>query len=192
VKTDRTCARCDGPFQVEASRLRHGRGLHCSRECQYAAIKARPSAVALACLCCGRAFTLAPSRLRHKGVGKYCSRECRDKHWVGENTPNWQHGGGVYKRGPNWQATRRRILKRDGYRCASCDAGGTLHVHHVIPFRVFDEADDANRDDNLVSLCPPCHRRADARDKWVKLDGGALQMNAHGYAWALAKERGIA
>ena len=126
-----------------------------------------------------------------KGAGKYCTRACRDKNWKGAATPNWQDGSGVYKRGPHWFATRRRILKRDG--ACVCGATEKLHVHHVIPFRMFDDPNQANDDDNLVALCPPCHRRADARFKWVKLphSGSIIQMNAGGAAWELARERGI-
>jgi DEAD/DEAH box helicase domain-containing protein len=35
-------------------------------------------------------------------------------------------------------------------------------VHHKIPFRQFLSANEANRMDNLVTLCPSCHRKAEA------------------------------
>lgn len=49
---------------------------------------------------------------------------------------------------PGWAATRRRVLKRDRYRCQGC-GGRASEVHHAIPGR----EDDAS----LVSLCHPCH-----------------------------------
>ena len=97
----------------------------------------------------------------HKGGGKYCTRECRDKYWVGKNNPLWQGGAGVYKRGPHWWSIRRRILARD-QTCQHCGADNQLHVHHKIPFRMFADSAAANVENNLIALCPPCHRREDA------------------------------
>lgn len=81
--------------------------------------------------------------------------------------------------GPNWPAQRDAARARDGYRCQSCGQGeqnGRQHdVHHKIPFRAFvadptlrqgltaDQAwRVANRLENLVTLCPACHHRAEA------------------------------
>jgi len=62
-----------------------------------------------------------------------------------------------------WDATRRRVLDRDGRTCRFCgttdgehreehDTG--LHVHHVVP------RDDGGTDDpdNLLTVCIRCHR----------------------------------
>lgn len=90
--------------------------------------------------------------------------------------------------GPNWQSQRQKALQRDNYRCRMCGAadsgvsgsvadggadgrgqrGQGLHVHHVRPFREFGYAPgrnenylQANRVENLVTLCAACHRRAE-------------------------------
>ena len=66
--------------------------------------------------------------------------------------------------GPNWQRIRDRVRVRDGYRCQSCRApedGKQHHVHHKTPFRAFASREQANQLDNLVTLCPNCHRRAE-------------------------------
>jgi DEAD/DEAH box helicase domain-containing protein len=66
--------------------------------------------------------------------------------------------------GSRWQAIRDQIRARDGYRCQSCGAsedGRQHHVHHKIPFRAFASRDQANAPDNLVTLCPNCHRRVE-------------------------------
>lgn len=74
--------------------------------------------------------------------------------------------------GPNWQQQRKLVLARDNYRCQTCGAearpGTGLHVHHKRPFREFnyipglnDNYRQANQLDNLITLCPSCHRRAE-------------------------------
>jgi len=75
-------------------------------------------------------------------------------------------------RGPNWAAQRDAARTRDDHRCRRCGApelDGRQHdVHHVTPFRAFgyvpgknDLYQLANRLDNLVTLCPTCHRLAE-------------------------------
>jgi DEAD/DEAH box helicase domain-containing protein len=74
--------------------------------------------------------------------------------------------------GPNWKAQRDAARVRDGYRCGRCGApernGRQHHVHHATPFLAFgyvpgrnDLYKLANRLDNLITLCPSCHRRAE-------------------------------
>jgi DEAD/DEAH box helicase domain-containing protein len=66
--------------------------------------------------------------------------------------------------GPNWDAIKQQARERDNYSCQGCGApeDGRAHdVHHRQPFRAFASAAEANRLDNLVSLCPACHRQAE-------------------------------
>lgn len=197
---ERICEHCGGRFAVDASRMRHGRGKHCSPACQYAAIRARPNTrVACRCLACGMEFSVSPSTLTSKkGAGKYCSRACRDKHWRGAATPNWQGIREPHRHGPTWHSARRRALKRDANICQCCGAPDRLHVHHVIPGRLFASTEDANDLNNLVTLCEACHRREEARSRWAPIgpgigdpDGGALKFNPGGVAWQLAKQAGL-
>jgi DEAD/DEAH box helicase domain-containing protein len=103
--------------------------------------------------------------------------------------------------GPNWQQQRRQVLDRDGHRCRTCGAAGkdpkgfslnepgdpdharflgsVLHVHHIRPFRDFDYIPgvntkyiQANMLENLVTLCPSCHRRAEAGQQARSALGG--------------------
>lgn len=164
ITITRVCEICTAEFSVIPSRMKHGRGKHCSPACQYEARRRAPKVVvAFACIGCGVSFTRFPSVVsKAKGSGKFCTRQCRDLNWKGAVTPNWIDGAGVYKRGPHWYAIRRRVKARDGNACVECGAAGTLHVHHKTPFRKFSCEVEANADENLITLCPPCHRRADA------------------------------
>ncbi len=76
---------------------------------------------------------------------------------------SWSNDTNDY--GPDWPAIRRAVVERDGRRCRLCgtsSATGTLlQVHHKVPFREFADAKSANDPDNLITLCPACHRRAE-------------------------------
>jgi DEAD/DEAH box helicase domain-containing protein len=75
--------------------------------------------------------------------------------------------------GPNWEVQRQAARQRDGYRCRQCGAperpGRQHDVHHIQPFRQFgyvrgqnERYLQANALDNLISLCPACHHRAES------------------------------
>ncbi|MBI2758982.1 MAG: DEAD/DEAH box helicase [Chloroflexi bacterium] len=63
--------------------------------------------------------------------------------------------------GRDWPRIRLAVRTRDGFRCQVCGAAETDRehdVHHKIPFKAFTSAAEANRLDNLITLCPACHR----------------------------------
>jgi DEAD/DEAH box helicase domain-containing protein len=66
--------------------------------------------------------------------------------------------------GKNWNTIREQVKKRDKHQCRVCskqEDHTSLHVHHIVPFKTFSSADEANKLDNLVTLCQDCHRRAE-------------------------------
>jgi DEAD/DEAH box helicase domain-containing protein len=74
----------------------------------------------------------------------------------------WQ--GQINDYGPDWGTIRERILERDSFTCKVCGNKGktiSLHVHHKIPFKSFENIDLANSLDNLITLCPECHKLAE-------------------------------
>jgi DEAD/DEAH box helicase domain-containing protein len=82
------------------------------------------------------------SRLREAGV------------WT--NDPNYY--------GPDWTGIRDRVRARDKYTCQVCGAVETNRqhdVHHKVPFRAFTSLVEANRLENLTTLCPSCHRKVE-------------------------------
>ena len=170
---ERICPVCGIAFRVVPSRLTWGRGKYCSPACQYAAIKSHPSSarVDFTCLYCGKEFWLYQSRVaQHKGAGKYCSRQCRDRHRIGENHPQYINGEPP-RYGPNWQAQKRKAKRRDKWTCQVCGIthkehlalyGLYLAIHHKIPFRKFASYLEANQLSNLTTACSICHRKLDA------------------------------
>jgi 5-methylcytosine-specific restriction endonuclease McrA len=54
-----------------------------------------------------------------------------------------------------YEALRRRVMERDGWRCQSCGSQRDLHVHHMKPRSQLGH--DAL--ENLITLCASCHRR---------------------------------
>ena len=86
--------------------------------------------------------------------------------------------------GPLWPQIRERVRARDGYKCQVCgrpEQSRPHDVHHKIPFRMFMKGTPtspdvgsqsremlqsviarANQLDNLTTLCPDCHKKAEA------------------------------
>ncbi len=67
--------------------------------------------------------------------------------------------------GPAWPTIRRLVLQRDNFTCQACgqlERDQPFHVHHKTPFRSFASAEQANQMENLVTLCPVCHKKAEA------------------------------
>lgn len=125
------------------------------------------------CAVCGSTVRRHPSGFA--GSVAVCSEPCR-RRWLsesftGERHPNWK-GGEIGPYGPGWNRTRAAALDRDGHQCVRCGVtrttiGRNPDVHHIVPVRDFVEAPlmsraDAHRLVNVVTLCPSCHRRADA------------------------------
>ncbi|MBU0490282.1 MAG: DEAD/DEAH box helicase [Chloroflexi bacterium] len=83
--------------------------------------------------------------------------------WLGEPVRDY---------GPNWPQQKERARRRDGFQCRHCglpERPDRRHdVHHIRPFRTFgylpgenEHYRAANRQENLVTLCASCHRRAE-------------------------------
>jgi DEAD/DEAH box helicase domain-containing protein len=66
--------------------------------------------------------------------------------------------------GPDWPKIRLAVRTRDGFRCQVCGLPETDRqhdVHHKTPFKAFTSPAEANRLDNLVTLCPVHHRQVE-------------------------------
>ena len=50
----------------------------------------------------------------------------------------------------------REVLQRDGWRCQSCGSLNNLQIHH----KKFRSQLGGDSEDNLITLCSTCHRKA--------------------------------
>lgn len=75
----------------------------------------------------------------------------------------WTNDPNAY--GPNWNRQRNLARERDRFTCQVCgrveQENQAHHVHHKKPFRLFAGFFEANQLDNLVTLCPACHKQAE-------------------------------
>lgn len=79
------------------------------------------------------------------------------------DTDMWTNDPNDY--GPDWPRQRYLARKRDNFTCQICglmENGTSHHVHHKVPFRRFNAAEEANQLNNLVTLCPSCHKKAES------------------------------
>jgi DEAD/DEAH box helicase domain-containing protein len=113
--------------------------------------------------------------------------------WIASETVELMEREGVLlppqDYGPSWPKARQAARARDGFICRQCGApekeGRAHDVHHLKPFRSFGYVVGENRNDriandldNLVTLCPSCHQRAEsARGKRSALGGLAYALS---------------
>ena len=57
-----------------------------------------------------------------------------------------------------WQAVRRAVFERDGYRCVECGRSGRLECDHVRPLQR-EPGQDPYDPNGLQTLCRACHIR---------------------------------
>ncbi|MCB0117588.1 MAG: DEAD/DEAH box helicase [Anaerolineales bacterium] len=107
---------------------------------------------------------LPPSELQTTGYWIVLSEEALSKL---REAGLWSNDPNDY--GPDWQKTRLAVRKRDQFKCQVCGAAETVRehdVHHKTPFRAFIQngvinREQANRLENLVTLCHSCHRKVE-------------------------------
>jgi DEAD/DEAH box helicase domain-containing protein len=66
--------------------------------------------------------------------------------------------------GKDWKEIKKLVRQRDHYTCQNCgklESSISFDVHHIKPFKSFSDAIEANKTENLITLCRQCHRNAE-------------------------------
>ena len=117
--------------------------------------------VTVECEYCGSEYEEKPCRVERT---RFCSQDClykwRSESRSGENSPLWRGGYSSY-RGKNWLEQRSKAIERDNSCCQRCGDEDSLQVHHIEPFRTFENYKEANKLENLITLCTVCHRKVE-------------------------------
>jgi len=152
------CDVCGDKF----TKQKHRSTRFCSRECAYEGIH---DADTQECVICGDEYrTGGPAKADSRVT---CSRECHSEWLTGRYTgeDNWSWKGGYENYyGDNWTEQRQKARERDNFECQACgmdesDYPRELSVHHITPVRKYDQPEDANELDNLITMCEQCHGR---------------------------------
>ena len=99
------------------------------------------------CLHCGKTFDDPNDGRRRKSGLTFCSLACCNSYRKGDKSPDWR-------------PLQRAVRERDEYTCQRCGTkpdGRDPDVHHIRPVSSFENVNDANTPENLVTLCHPCH-----------------------------------
>lgn len=126
--------------------------------------KANKDRIVVHCGYCGKELYVIKSRY-DKNTYCYCNDQCMAKHYseiyTGENSHTWNGGKRHYTGG--WCHARDEARQRDNYSCQICgiseqEYGKEMSVHHIKKYKSFEDKIEANKLENLVCLCEPCHR----------------------------------
>lgn len=163
-RVERTCdyPKCDNTYETYNYRVEKGQDLCCSAEC---GMKNSRGGEYFDCENCGEELYRRPSNAK-KDTRKYCSKKCKGIDLSGENHYAWKDEtvyAPTYYGG--WERRRNIRLETDNYECQECGSTDNLHVHHITPYREFDDPFKANEQENLITLCEKCHLSYEAGSK---------------------------
>lgn len=148
------CDLCGKKFRIATKtfnlKMRTGEKFFCSKEC-YKKFR-RAGIIATTCGTCGKDMEVPEKRLKESKSGKvFCSKSCSASYTnslrTGETHPNFKEGKFSY---------RKLAFSIYEHKCAVCgwdEDEDVLEVHHI------DENRSHNHKDNLIILCPICHKK---------------------------------
>lgn len=156
------CNKHNLEFETKYENVRRDNRAHhicpiCQEEDKYT--KRLETGVEVECAYCGKKFIKANSKLDNSKSGLYfCCREHKDLAQSLEAGDKFaemrpEHYGKILSRNSNY---RDFALREHGAKCAICgfdDDVDMLEVHHI------DENRDNNTSENLIPLCPMCHKK---------------------------------
>lgn len=174
-----TCCYCGRVSRKSPWEIKRHKNIFCSQECANSYKRENPAtgdknsnynSIERSCSYCNKPLLRTISRTV-KCENFFCNRDCLTKWRIlnrsGRNSPLWTGSRRNY-RGSNWVNQRYLARMRDNNTCQHCgitkdEIGRELDVHHIIPFRHFDDYQIANALPNLITLCSSCHKKAEPR-----------------------------
>lgn len=147
------CAYCSKEHEIELKRhnlkVKRNENFYCSKECE---MLTKKQGAIVECAYCGKEIYRSKSAIeRSKSGNLFCSRSCavsfnNTLYKTGEDHP--QYNGGI-------SSYRQRAFDAYPHKCAICGwnkDSRILEVHHI------NESHDDNSLENLIILCPTCHK----------------------------------
>lgn len=158
------------PKDSNPSHLKKKPPKYCSISCRD---KAQKKCVVVVCSNpnCKKLIEKIPCELKeHPCCDVYCAKEWQTLSGIfaGANNASWRGGISYRYRGENWYEQREKTLERDQYVCQRCRVTKkelelrnlfALEVHHITPYHLFPSYTEANRLENLKTLCRVCHMK---------------------------------
>jgi hypothetical protein len=165
AKEEKECEECGEVFESYSYRNRK----FCSRKClgKYTTGEGADNQnwkpdIVLSCEMCGEDFEVPPKRQEEARFCSYnCANEWKSKEYKGENHHRWKDSVDRLYYGRKWEDIRENVIERDNSKCQACGSGDDISIHHITPFRDFDDIEKANSMENLISLCRSCHTRVE-------------------------------
>lgn len=139
------CDYCSKKFELSKTlynkRIKRNKHFYCSKECCNESKKRK---IELECANCGKKIYTTPHKLKQSKSGKkFCSQSCSNSY---NNTMRKKESLNTY---------RRIAFEQYEHKCKICGWNKDkriLEVHHI------DENRKNNKINNLIILCPICHR----------------------------------
>jgi len=187
VQIARVCKTCGRTYTTEPSRNK----IYCSKECT------KTKRIIRNCKECGNEFTVT-QYIIDIGEGHFCSRSCRNKHYLsGKGSPHWKGGISFEPYCPQFNNKIKEVVRNNfGRICFLCNIpekenGKKLAVHHV----------DYNKSQGckgkqwgLIPLCKNCHSKTNSnrwywfnylRDFWIYIYIDFIKCDIQNYWYYL-------
>ena len=173
----KVCLECGK--EIPCRTVHERRNIYCSYSCLWKSNKEKLKGknnphwgggrVKIGCFICGNEYFIIKAKIK---TSKFCSRSCQNRFYTGKRNGgtkgnkngNWKGGispiNNAIRGSMEYNAWRRKILKRDDFTCVLCKSRGIeLNVDHIKSFADFPELRFVMN--NGRTLCVPCHKKTD-------------------------------
>jgi 5-methylcytosine-specific restriction endonuclease McrA len=163
------CKQCHTLFKTKKSLVEKGSGIFCSRSCygKWRSVNERmwginspefdKNRLKEVWKKMGESKKGKPSKLKGIKTGIIPKSAFKKGQNLREKHPNWKGG--------KWCWAKRFVLQRDNYKCQYCglEEKDILDIAHKAGYamKLRDRRYVVHNPDNLITLCPNCHRRYD-------------------------------